>query len=56
MSLNKSDPIIREHAPKILHELYSTLATFRQMNPNNSLIANVKIVMFLAQSVLQASE
>lgn len=56
MSLKEHDPIIKEHAPKILRELYATLNTFRQENPNNSLCANVKMIMFVSQQLVQAIE
>lgn len=56
MSLNENNPIIKEHAPKILKELYSTLNTFRQVNPNSSLAANLKMVMFVVQQMVQTIE
>lgn len=56
MALKANDPIIREHAPKILKELYTTLNTFRQENPNSSLSVNTNMVMFVAQQMVHTIE
>ena len=51
INLNMSDPITREHAPKILRELYNTFQTFIATHPANQLNSSMKMIMLAAQSI-----
>lgn len=45
------DTITREHAPKILKELYNTFNTFIATHPSNQLNSSMKMIMLAAQSI-----
>jgi enhancer of mRNA-decapping protein 4 len=46
-----NDPITKEHAPKILRELYNTFQNYISTHPNNQLNSSMKMIMLAAQSI-----
>jgi hypothetical protein len=52
ISLNMNDHITKEHAPKILRELFKLLQSFLEANPHNSYTPQMRMVMFAAQSMM----
>lgn len=51
MALNMSDPITKEHAPKILRELLNTFQSYLAAHPGSPYSTNMKMMMFAAQSM-----
>lgn len=47
-----TDHITKEHAPKILRELFNTLQTFLETHPHNPYTPQMRMVMFAAQSMM----
>ncbi|XP_017059250.2 enhancer of mRNA-decapping protein 4 homolog [Drosophila ficusphila] len=45
LAINMADPITREHAPKVLSELYRNCQQFIKNNPKNSQFSNVRLLM-----------
>lgn len=45
LAINMADPITREHAPKVLSELYRNCQQFIKNSPKNSQFSNVRLLM-----------
>ncbi|XP_068150298.1 enhancer of mRNA-decapping protein 4 homolog [Drosophila tropicalis] len=45
LAINMSDPITREHAPKVLSELYRSCQHFIKNSPKNTQCSNVRLLM-----------
>ncbi|XP_033172686.1 enhancer of mRNA-decapping protein 4 homolog [Drosophila mauritiana] len=45
LAINMADPITREHAPKVLTELYRNCQQFIKNSPKNSQFSNVRLLM-----------
>lgn len=52
LALDMSDPIIKEHAPKILRELLNTFQSYLAAHPNSPYNTNMKMMMYAAQSMI----
>ncbi|XP_019559738.3 enhancer of mRNA-decapping protein 4 homolog isoform X1 [Aedes albopictus] len=51
VSLNFSDPITKEHAPKVMRELTQNCQTFLSSNPGHPLATSIKMLMIATQGL-----
>lgn len=50
-NLNHNDPITKEHAPKVMRELYRKCQCFLSANPKSALCSNVRMIMMAVQGM-----
>lgn len=54
LSLNMQDSVTREHAPKIMRDLYQHFQAFIMANPQNPLNSSIRMIMLAAQTIIQS--
>lgn len=54
VSLNMSDTVTQEHAPKIMRDLITTFQQFIAQNPTNAMNSSIKMIMLAASSIMQS--
>lgn len=52
VSLNFSDPITKEHAPKVMRELTQNCQTYLSSNPGHPLATSIKMLMIAIQGLV----
>lgn len=52
LALNMSDPLTKEHAPKILSELLNTFKAYMDANAGSPYSTNMRMMMYAAQTMI----